>query len=1467
MADNKDLDKLIPGAKYNVKIVPKNLSDVDAHEVSSFNYQFVVPNDWPVGSGSPIPSNQTGKNTYTGPGGTYSSSNMFINKDGIFAYKSGSAILDVNRTVWIDANTGNAYFSGSIVATSGSIGGFTIVSDNLYGYINGKYSGIRPSSFPFYSGANNTFGDGAKFSVDTYGNLYAQSASFAGTLTAPTIITGSITANAASFGFSSNSQLVGGAIYVPNTSSPKFTVDSAGNLVAQSASITGQIVAQSGTIGGYTIRATDLYGGTGTSFVGLSASGTYSIFSGATNSTGSGAKFSVTPAGDLYAQSASIIGGITANSGYIGGTGGWKISTGYITSGAGSGSITLDGANNKIYIGSGSYNNPNTSFYVDGAGQFSLGNKLTFDTSGNLSISGSITASSGTIAGWSVSGQEISKNSTNGTHIALNSGPINPKIYIGQGNHASQDTGFYVDSTGRFSLSNQLYFIPDNGTAQSSSTVASTNINSYQITTTIDNSSGSVLYKGILAMGTDLDVDTYAASVTNTNPAIVVLNKYPLNTNVSSSITFKADNFSQLTVTGKIKGAVESVTPIQSPKLFSTITSASVGADGSVVIFNTTGHSFISGEHLILQGLSASGNLSNLNYSASSGNSYSIISASNSSSFSISIPTSASLIAGNYTPISGSVSIQELTMGLHPSEGYVGTPPTYVDRESWYHDAGIGVRLDKYNWWFTNNQFRVGTDETSFKWDGSKFKVKGGGLYTLEMSVGSSDTNNYFAIYNSNITTLGYGDTYSDTYYDKTNLPFFNNIDTPFYVDATGKFSLGNQLTWNPSTSTLAVKGTINGQFVGFGGPNSGSTNVALGGDSPLFNNNGGIYNIAIGSSALYSNIRGMHNIALGYQSLFSNTNNNGEYNTAIGYQSLFNNTNGQYNTAIGFWSLLNNISGTYNVALGAQTLQYNTTGNANVAIGEQSLFNNTTGYGNIGLGVGTLRDSASGDSSIAIGNNAIGKNLISRYNIAIGQESQFYTQGDYNISIGYQSLYSASTIIVGSAVYINNTGSSNIAIGYQTLHNNVTGNFNTSMGSSALYSNIDGAYNTALGYQAMRDNTSGPYNIALGYQAMLHNTIGDSNIAIGYQALTSNATGVANIAFGQGALLYSNGDYNIGIGDNTLSSSSGTHNVAMGSFALYSSSVGINNVAIGNSAMQYSQNNENVAIGYQALNTNVTGYQNVAIGTRSMIGIYSSSGAGCTFVGWESGLNITNGYYNVGIGLQAFKNLTTGADNTAIGCFTGQYQQGGSFNTYVGFDAGAASSTPNISQAVALGQSAVCQGTLSTAIGATAVASANYEFVLGVAANNVRIPGTLTTYGTVTLPDVYARTVATPHTVYINSAGLLAGGISSSRKYKNNIQIKDYSIDTLKNIEIVSFNYKEDNSPDVGVIAEQINENVPELKDFVLKNKDGEIESFAYDRMVMPLVVFAQKQQKQIELLQEKIDKLEKLISGSTVV
>ena len=136
---------------------------------------------------------------------------------------------------------------------------------------------------------------------------------------------------------------------------------------------------------------------------------------------------------------APVIGGIT---GYI---------SGKFTVGAPPNSIVLDATTStrRIYIGTGTYNNSNTSIYLDSDGKFSLKDKLTFDGT-NLSIngggtfSGNLSAAGGTFSGELNGGTiNIGGDDTGSFHVDSAGG-----MWLGAGNSNFATAPFRVTSTG-----------------------------------------------------------------------------------------------------------------------------------------------------------------------------------------------------------------------------------------------------------------------------------------------------------------------------------------------------------------------------------------------------------------------------------------------------------------------------------------------------------------------------------------------------------------------------------------------------------------------------------------------------------------------------------------------------------------------------------------------------------------------------------------------------------------------------------------------------------------------------------------------------------------------------------------------------------------------------------------------------------------------------------------------------------
>jgi hypothetical protein len=135
---------------------------------------------------------------------------------------------------------------------------------------------------------------------------------------------------------------------------------------------------------------------------------------------------------------------------------------GYISNkfqvGSGGNPIVLDATTStrKIYVGTGNYaNSSDTPFYVDGDGKFSLKNKLTWDGSaltvnGTITITNPSTANNGGPVGSFSNGDSLTAGSIGGVTIGSD------KIYIGAGNYGLTDTAFLVDNTGRLSLKDRL---------------------------------------------------------------------------------------------------------------------------------------------------------------------------------------------------------------------------------------------------------------------------------------------------------------------------------------------------------------------------------------------------------------------------------------------------------------------------------------------------------------------------------------------------------------------------------------------------------------------------------------------------------------------------------------------------------------------------------------------------------------------------------------------------------------------------------------------------------------------------------------------------------------------------------------------------------------------------------------------------------------------------------------------------
>ena len=743
----------------------------------------------------------------------------------ITIFSGATASSGTNATFWVTStgsvySTGGASFSGPIISTA-----------YLTGQLNSSASIVGGAIYVPSASA-------PLFSVDTSGNLIATSASINGRITAssgsiggwniaPSVLSSGSGSTAVGVSSSGTYAFWAGA---SAGATAAFSVTNTGVMTATNANISGTLTATTGSVGGFTITQNQLWGGSGASFVGFNPyNASAAIFAGGTASNGGNAQFYVSNLGILYAVGANISGSINASAGNFSGSisaasgiiGGFTIglsslsaSNIILSSSSGlnlgnnqftvnqsgamvaqnasvSGSITANAGS----IGGFTLSNSSlsaTNIVLSSSSGLNLGNnQFTVSQSGAMvaqsaSITGQITAQSGTIAGWTITGEEIA-TTIGKSRIALNSGSItnSPKIYIGSGNFGSNDTPFYVDASARFSLGNQFVYTPGTGT---SSVVAFPSASAYfnGASLTISSSNtGIIQYTAVT--GVDLPVNTIVNSVSVTGAStIFTLN----NTSTSSgnfAVTFSPVDYSTIAFSGKISGIVESINPVSPLLLSATVNSASISSSattGSILFTASGGHSLTTGLKVIYTGFPATA--SGLN-----GLSGSVVNVPNSTQFYTLNP--ASVVSGSYsyTGASTTVSLQELTMGMQPSEN-TGT--------AYAHTAGPGIRLDQYNWWLTNNQFRVGNAATYFNWNGTQFTIQGGGAYTLGMGVGATAASNYYSVFQVGTT------------------PTYSSSTTPFYVSAVnnGQMSLGNKLTWDGAT--LSVTGSVTASAGSIGG-------------------------------------------------------------------------------------------------------------------------------------------------------------------------------------------------------------------------------------------------------------------------------------------------------------------------------------------------------------------------------------------------------------------------------------------------------------------------------------------------------------------------------------------------------------------------------------------------------------------------------------------------------------------------
>ncbi len=328
-----------------------------------------------------------------------------------------------------------------------------------------------------------------------------------------------------------------------------------------------------------------------------------------------------------------------------------------------------------------------------------------------------------------------------------------------------------------------------------------------------------------------------------------------------------------------------------------------------------------------------------------------------------------------------------------------------------------------------------------------------------------------------------------------------------------------------------------------------------------------------------------------------------------------------------------------------------------------------------------------------------------------------------------------------------------------------------------------EGIMNTFVGARSGEKNTTGAENVFVGYGAGFKNTKGENNICIGHSAGEHNETADNNIFIG---------------------SKSGNLNTS-----------GIRNTYVGySSGLRASSNSNNTYIGFEAGRNN-EGSDNTFIGRASGKTPSSGlihSGKSNTCVGAESGESIRGADYNVILGKGSGTATDYGDYNCFVGHESGYSNRGGDSNTYIGNWAGYS----NVSG----------EGNVFIGNSAGFIESGSEKLYI----DNTGTPSPLI-WG-----DFDADKV-------IINGDFRAIGVSSSSdgRWKKNIEPLLSSLDKVNLLQGVSYEWKTEVYPDlglnhgkqIGLVAQQVEDVLPEL---VSKDKDG-YKSVSYSKLTAVLV------------------------------
>ena len=350
---------------------------------------------------------------------------------------------------------------------------------------------------------------------------------------------------------------------------------------------------------------------------------------------------------------------------------------------------------------------------------------------------------------------------------------------------------------------------------------------------------------------------------------------------------------------------------------------------------------------------------------------------------------------------------------------------------------------------------------------------------------------------------------------------------------------------------------------------------------------------------------------------------------------------------------------------------------------------------------------------------------------------------------------------------------------------------------------------------------------------------VGSMKVNATFDLPTTLSSSVGVINQNGSRLIHSYGTNNFFAGRNAGNfTMTGIHNTAIGISALLSNVGGSSNTANGFSALASNiSGSNNTAIGFRGLQVNTTGSSNTASGNAALSS--NTTGDGNTASGSFALYTNTTGSNNTANGNNALENNTIGINNTAIGSFALNRKTTGNNNIALGYGAGFFLNTGN-----------------------------NNIFIGNVGApadtGIIRI-GTPGTQTAAFMAGISGATASGGTAVFVDANGQL-GTLTSSRRFKQDIQDMDQASEAILALRPVSFEYKSEIDPKAipqfGLIAEEVNEVNPDL---VVRDAKGEILTVRYEQVNAMLLNEFLKEHKRVQSLEKRLAELERQMQQPT--